>query len=119
MEVLFAVFIMGLSLVTIIGLEIKTIRLQHVSNRTTVATLLAQQMMVQKMQEIREETAPSFYFEEGEFEEEDYEGYFWEFEVVTTPAEDLYRINLMVYWDEDDKKGNSVSLSSFIYSETS
>jgi prepilin-type N-terminal cleavage/methylation domain-containing protein len=37
LEVIFAVAILGMSLVALLGLQIKTIRLQQISNRTTVA----------------------------------------------------------------------------------
>jgi Tfp pilus assembly protein PilV len=113
-QILVAVAILGISLVTIIGLEIKTIRLQQVSNRTTVATLLAQEELTEKLQEIRAEKSPSLYSDEGEFEE-DYSDYHWEYTLTSTPAEDLYRIDLMVYWDSEDKEASSVTLTSFVF----
>ncbi len=116
-EILVAVAIMGISLVTIIGLQIKTIRLQQISNRTTTATLLAQGKMSETMMDISG-TSPSLYFDEGDFEEDEeetYDDYRWEYTLSALPmADDLYRIDLMVYWDPEEKEGNSVTLTSFV-----
>ncbi len=120
-EILVAVAIMGISLVTIIGLQIKTIRLQQISNRTTTATLLAQEKLSETMMEISG-TSPSLYYDEGDFEEneeETYDDYRWEYTLSTLPMVDnLYRIDLMVYWDPEEKEGNSVTLTSFIVGES-
>lgn len=113
-EILVAVAILGIALVTIVGLEIKTIRLQQISDRTTVATLLAQEKLTDKMIEISSNPSPSLYFEEGDFEE-DYEDYHWEYTLSTTQADDLYRIDFVTYWGDEDKETNSVTLTSFIY----
>lgn len=116
-EILVAVAILGISLVTLVGLEIKTIRLQQIANRTTVAALLAQKTLTDKIREISEEASPSLYFDEGDFEEE-YGDYHWEYTVTATPADTLYRIDLTVSWDPEDKEGSSVTLTSFIATES-
>jgi Tfp pilus assembly protein PilV len=114
MEVIFAVAILGISMVTLLGLEIKTIRLQQIAERTTVATMLAKAKMIEKMAEIGQEPSPSLYFNEGDFEEEAYEYYHWEYTLSTTEADTLYRIDLTVFWDADHKATSSVTFSSFI-----
>ncbi len=114
LEVIFAVAILGMSLVTILGLQIKTIRLQQISNRTTVATLLAQEKMTEKMIEIGESESPPFYSESGEFEDEAYNQYGWEYTVTATEAATLYRIDLTVFWDDGNKPAHGVTLSSFV-----
>ncbi len=118
LEVLAAVAILGISLVTIIGLQINTIRLQKVANRTTVATLLAQEKMNELLTEISREESPSLYFDEGDFEE-GFEIYHWEYTLATTPADTLYRIDLLVYWDPEDKESNSITLNTFVAVEES
>jgi prepilin-type N-terminal cleavage/methylation domain-containing protein len=115
LEILAAVAILGISLVTIIGLQVKTIRLQQVSNRTTIATLLAQEMITEKLTELETYTSPPFYFEEGEFEDEEYESYGWEYTISTLPfADDLYMLDLIVYWNPEEKETQSVTLTTFI-----
>ncbi len=119
MEVIFAVAIIGISLVTLLGLQIKTIRLQQVSNRTEEATLLAQEMMTLKMIKITSNPSMPQYFEEGDFEEEEseekaFESYHWEYTLSTTEADSLFRIDLTVSWNPDDKENNSITLSSFV-----
>jgi len=114
MEVIFAVAIMGISLVTLLGLQIKTIRLQQVSNRIEEATLLAQEMITRKMLEITSNPSLAQYFEEGDFEEEEFESYHWEYTLSTTEADSLFRIDLTVSWNPEDKETNSVTLSSFV-----
>ncbi len=118
LEVIFAVAILGMSLVTILGLQIKTIRLQQVSNRTTVATLLAQEKITEKMIEIGASESPPFYSESGEFEDEGYERYGWEYTVTATEADTLYRIDLTVFWDEENKTADGVTISSFVSTGT-
>ena len=114
MEVIFAVAIMGISLITLLGLQIKTIRLQQVSNRTEEATLLAQEKITRKMLEITSNPSLAQYFEEGDFEEEEFESYHWEYTLSTTEVDSLFRIDLMVSWNPEDKENNSVTLSSFV-----
>ena len=112
-EVLFAVAIIGISMVTLVGLELKTIRLQQISNRITTASLLAEEKLTEVMTEISGTTSPSLYTDQGDFEED--EDYHWEYALVTVPvADNLYRIDLTVYWDPENKEENSVTLNSFI-----
>ncbi len=118
LEVIVAVAILGMSLVTLLGLQIKTIRLQQISNRTTVATLLAQEKITEKMIEIGESESPPFYSESGEFEDETFEQYGWEYTVTATEAVTLFRIDLTVFWDEKDKTAQGVTLSSFVSTGT-
>jgi len=113
LEVIFAVAILGIGLVTILGLEIKTIGLQRSSNRMIQATLLAQAKLTEKIMEISEQTSPTLYYEEGDFDQGP-EGYHWEYTLSTTEADTLYRIDLMVTWDPEDKKNHSVRLESFV-----
>lgn len=114
MEVIFAVAILGISMVTLLALEIKTIRLQQLSERTTISTLLAKEKMIEKMDEIADQASPSLYFDEGEFESEEYKSYGWEYRLSTTEADTLYRIDLKVYWDPDKRETSAVNLSSFV-----
>lgn len=114
MEVIFAVAIMGISLVTLLGLQIKTIHLQQVSNRIEEATLLAQEKITLKMLEITSHPSLSQYFDEGDFEEEEFESYHWEYTLSTTEVDSLFRIDLTVSWNPEDKENNSVTLSSFV-----
>ncbi|MEK6776545.1 MAG: type II secretion system protein [bacterium] len=113
LEVLFAVAIIGISMVTLVGLEFKTIRLQQISNRITVAALLAEEKLNEKMAEISATPSPSLYNDEGDFEDDD-EDFHWEYSLATTPAATLYRIDLTVYWDPENKEESSVTLSSFV-----
>jgi len=114
MEVIFAVAIMGIALVTLLNLQVKTIRLQQVTNRTEEATLLAQEMITRKMLEITSSPSMPQYFEEGDFEQEEFASYHWEYTLSTTDADSLFRIDLTVSWNPEDKENNSVTLSSFV-----
>jgi len=114
MEVIFAVAIMGIALVTLLNLQVKTIRLQQVTNRTEEATLLAQEMMTRKMLEIAGSPTIPQYFDEGDFEDEKFASYHWEYTLTTTDADSLLRIDLTVSWNPENKENNSVTLAGFV-----
>ena len=114
LEVLAAVAILGVSLVAVIALHVRTIRAQQIADRTTTATLLASETLQQTIAEIKEQGSPSLSYDEGDYGE-GYEAYHWEYTLSTTPAQDLYRIDLTTYWDADHKETSSVTLTSFVY----
>ena len=114
LEVLAAVAVLGISLVALLGLHVKTIRAQQVAARTTTATLLASRTLQQKIAEIKEQGSPSLSYDEGDYGE-GYEEYHWEYTLAPTPAEDLYRIDLTTFWDADHKESSGVTLTSFVY----
>jgi general secretion pathway protein I len=112
-EIIFAVAIVGIALIPLIGLQIKTIHLQQVTDRIEEATLLAQEKMTEKMLEITSNPSVSQYYDEGDFEE-DFDTYHWEYTLSTTDADSLLRIDLTVFWNQEDKKNHSITLSSFV-----
>ncbi|BCA80381.1 type II secretion system minor pseudopilin GspI [Desulfuromonas sp. AOP6] len=112
LEVMIALAIVSVSLVTLLTLGNRSIavhgRLQH----TTQATLLAQQQMAQIEVEaeqgtlqVREDEAPF---------EEPFDGYRWQVTYSDTPLPSVKMVTVTVLWGEAARQ-ESVELNSFIF----
>ena len=96
LEVLVAVTILGVALVSLLGLHVGNLARLSEDARITEATLLAQGLMT----EIESGPSPSLGVEQGDFEEmypERYPDRGWERTVLTTPLPDLREIRVRVY----------------------
>ena len=96
LEVLVAVTILGVALVSLLGLHVGNLARLGENQRITEATLLAQGLMT----EIESGPPASLGSEQGDFEEtypERYPDLGWERAVLTTPLPDLREIRVRVY----------------------
>jgi general secretion pathway protein I len=109
LEVMIALAIVGIALVTLLGLETRTIQLAETQQRVTQATLLAQE----KMTEIETGGHLSGLAErEGQFAEP-FELYSWSVALEPTPLPAIEMITVTVAWGEENRN-EAVDLSSFL-----
>ncbi|MFA5516812.1 MAG: type II secretion system minor pseudopilin GspI [Desulfuromonadales bacterium] len=115
LEVMIALAIIAISLVTLLGLSNRSIAVNLRLQMITQATLLAQQ----RIAEIElQASAPGFAFstEEGEFAEP-FENYTWEVAYQDSPLPYLQIVTVTVVWG-DKAKNEAVDLSSFVFRRT-
>lgn len=111
LEVLVAVAVLALALVSLLGLQVRNLALLARDQRVTDATLLARDLMTQA--EI--EPLPDLGVTSGDFEErypDRYPGLRWEREVLPTPLADLREVRVRVFRDELGS-GDDVALTYF------
>lgn len=112
LEVLVAVAVLGLALVSLLGLHVRNLALIERDQRMTDATLLARQVMT----EAEAEGYPDLGATDGDFEEwypERYPGVRWEREVLEFPGVPGVR-EVLVRVYRDEAPGDDVSLSYFM-----
>jgi general secretion pathway protein I len=108
LEVMIALAIMATALLALLSLANRSIGIQDRLQKTTRATLLAQQ----KMAEL--ETADQLPLEtEGVFEEP-FEQYRWRLEFEQTPLASALQVKVVVAWGEERRNG-AVDLTSFLF----
>ena len=118
LEVLVAVAVLGLALVSLLGLHVRNLALIAHDQRITEATLLARALMT----EAEVEPFPEVGFTTGDFEDR-YPGQFpdlrWEREVVAAPVPDpnIVEVRIRVFHG-DEESGDDVSLSYFVRRRT-
>ena len=96
LEVLVAVTILGVGLVSLLGLHVGNLARLDEDRRITEATLLAQGLMT----EIESGPPPALGVETGDFEEtypERYPHLGWEREILRSPLPDLREVRVRVY----------------------
>jgi general secretion pathway protein I len=96
LEVMVAVSIMALVLVTLLGLKNKTMRDVMLADHMTTATLLAKRMMTDMI--IFKPRIPLE--DEGEFSEEEFKEYTWKKAVTFTPLTQIMEVRVAVLWKE-------------------
>lgn len=107
LEVMIALAIMATALLALLSLANRSIGVQDRLQKTTRATLLAQQ----KMAEL--ETADQLPLEtEGVFEEP-FEQYRWRLEFEQTPLAAALQVKVVVAWG-DERRNEAVDLTSFL-----
>ena len=112
LEVLVAVAVLGLALVSLLGLHVRNIDLIARDTRITEATLLARGLMA----EVDAGPFPELGFTEGDFEldyPDLHPGVRWEREVVTTPVPDVREVRVRVFRGEEES-GDDVTLTYYV-----
>lgn len=110
LEVMIALAIVGIALVTLIGLETRTIQLAERQQRVTQSTLLAQEKMTEI--EIGSQSLSGTGGREGMFESP-FELYRWTVDLEPTPLPGIEMVTVTVAWGEESRN-EFVDLASFI-----
>ena len=110
LEVLIALAIVGIALVTLIGLETQTMQMAEHQQRVTQATLLAQEKMTEI--EIGVQTLSGLGGREGQFDEP-FELYSWTIALEPTPLPSVEMVTVTVAWGAEDSN-DQVDLNSFL-----
>lgn len=112
LEVLVAVAVLGLAMVSLLGLHVRNIALIDRDQRVTEATLLARRLMT----DVEVAPFPEIGLTHGDFEErypERYPDLRWEEEVLPTPLADLREVRVRVFRNVEES-GDDVSLVYYI-----
>lgn len=112
LEVLVAVAVLGLALVSLLALHVRNLDLIARDARVTEATLLARD----RMAEIAAEPFPDLGVTEGDFELEypdRYPGLRWETEVLPAPVPNIREVRVRVFRGEKES-GDDVSLVYYV-----
>lgn len=107
LEVMVAVAILGLVLVSLLGLRNRSLQDVLLAQRITTATMLAERQMADTLSGAllpREE--------EGEFEEEEFKEFTWKKIVVPTPIVGIMEARVAVLWKEGERE-EQVELVSY------
>ncbi len=112
LEVLVAVAVLGLALVSLLGLHVRNIDLIARDQRVTEATLLARGLMA----EVDAGPFPELGITDGDFEldyPDRYPEVRWEREVLTTPVPDVREVRVRVFRGEVES-GDDVTLTYYV-----
>jgi general secretion pathway protein I len=112
LEVLVAIAVLGLALVSLLGLHVRNIDLIDRDQRITEATLLARALMT----DVETGPFPELGVEEGDFEldyPERYPDLRWEREVVPTPVPNVREVRVRVFRSEVES-GDDVTLTYYV-----
>ena len=96
LEVMVAVSIMAMVLVTLLGLKNKTMQDVMLAEHITTATLLAKRMMTDTI--ISKPRLPLE--EDGTFSEEEFKEYAWKKAISPTPLAQIMEVRVAVLWQE-------------------
>lgn len=112
LEVLVAVAVLGLALVSLLSLHVRNIDLIGRDRRVTEATLLARGLM----SEVESGPFPDLGVESGDFEldyPERYPDLRWEREVTPTPVPNVREVRVRVFRGEEES-GDDVTLTYYV-----
>ena len=112
LEVLVAVAVLGLALVSLLGLHVRNIDLIARDERVTEATLLARALMT----EVETSPFPDLGAIDGDFEldyPDRYPDLRWEREVLTTPVPNVHEVRVRVFRGEQES-GDDVTLTYYV-----
>ncbi len=110
LEVMIALAIVGIALVTLLGLETRTIQLAETQQRVTQATLLAQEKMTEI--ETGEQVVTGIGEREGQFASP-FELYRWAIALEPTPLPAIEMVTVTVAWGQA-ARNEAVDLTSFM-----
>ena len=110
LEVMIALAIIGIALVTLIGLETRTVQLAERQQRVTQATLLAQGKMTEI--EVGSQSLTGLSGNEGLFESP-FELYRWSLVREATPLPGIEMVTVSVAWGKENRN-EQVDLTSFM-----
>lgn len=100
LEVMVAVAILAFVLISLQGLNNRSVQDVMLSGRITTATLLARRVMTETLL-----TVPLIPKEdEGEFPEEDFKEYSWEKTISPTPIKLILEVRVAVLWKEGGRQ---------------
>jgi general secretion pathway protein I len=100
LEVMVAVSIMALVLVTLLGLKDKTMQEVMLADHITTATLLAKRMMTDSII-----IKPRLPLEDaGEFSEQEFKEYTWKKVISVTPLTQVMEVRVAVLWKEGTRQ---------------
>ncbi len=108
LEVMVAVAILSLVLVTLLGLKNRSVEDVILAERMTTATLLAKRLMVETLSV--QPLAPAE--DEGEFEEEEFKEFAWKKAVSPTSIPQLMEVRVAVLWKQGGRE-EKVELVSY------
>jgi general secretion pathway protein I len=112
LEVLVAVAVLGIALVSLLGLHVRNIDLIDRDQRVTEATLLARGLMT----EVETGPFPDLGASDGDFEldyPDRYPDLRWEREVLTTPVPNVREVRVRVFRGERES-GDDVTLTYYM-----
>ena len=112
LEVLVAVAVLGLALVSLLALHVRNIDLIARDQRVTEATVLARDIMT----DVEAGPFPDLGIVEGDFEEDypdRYPGLRWEREVTPTPVPNVREVRVRVFRG-DVESGDDVALTYYV-----
>ena len=107
LEVMLAVAIMAMVMVSLLGLKNRSMQDVMLAERITTATLLAKRIMVET---ISKPFLPAE--EEGEFEEKEFKEYVWKKTISPTPFAQIMEVRVAVLWKEGERE-EKVELVSY------
>jgi general secretion pathway protein I len=96
LEVMVAVAIMAMVLVTLLGLKNSSMKDVALAQHMTVATMLAKRMMVETT--LVKPLLPAE--DEGAFPEDEYKDYSWKKTIAPTPLVQIMEVRIAVVWKE-------------------
>ncbi len=99
LEVMVAVAILALVLVTLLGLKNRSMQDVMLAERMTTATLLAKRLMVETLSQ--KTLAPAE--DEGSFEEEEFKEYQWKKSISLSPVPPILEVRAAVIWKEGQR----------------
>jgi len=108
LEVMVAVSIMAMVLVTLLGLKNRTMQDVALAEHITIATMLAKRTMVDSI--LVKPRLPAE--EEGEFPEEEFKDYAWKKAISPTPLAQIMEVRIAVLWKEGTRQ-ETVELVSY------
>ncbi len=108
LEVMVAVAIMSMVLVTLIGLKNSSMQNVALAEHIVTATMLAKRTMVETMASKPHLPAE----DEGEFPEDEFKGYKWKKTIVATPLILIMEVHVAVLWKEGTRE-ESVELVGY------
>ncbi len=97
LEVMVALAIIAIALVTLLGTHLLSLNLAHRHKEQTMATMLARQ----KMEELLTTSFDSLTSDAGDFGSE-HPGYKWEFEVEDADIDNLKRVKILIKLPDSD-----------------
>jgi general secretion pathway protein I len=108
LEVMLAVAIMALVLVSLLGLQSRSSKDVELAEHITTATLLAKQVMTETIL-----VKPLLLQEkDGQFDDEEFADYIWKKIVAPTPVPQVMEVRVAVLWKEGDRQ-EQVELVSY------
>jgi len=114
LEVMVAMAILAMVLVTLLGLKNKSTQNVMLSERITTATLLAKRKMTETLVIARTGTVVQKE-DEGEFPEEDFKNYTWKTAIAPVPIDinvKIIEVRVAVLWKEGERQ-EQVELVSY------